>query len=296
MHDREHAVAAIAGKQDDVITREQLLAAGLGRGAIAHRVAARQLHRRHRGVYLVGHAPPSFRALARAAILACGDGAVLSHRSAAQLWKLLPTIDGDIDITVPGRNPGSRPGIAIHRVAQLEPSERVLLDGLAVTSPVRTLLDLAATEPTADVEQALAEARVRRLATDDRLRSLAERAPTRRGAGAIRALLAQEAGPAFTDRGAAQRLLGLLRQTDLPAPETQVRLCGHKVDFLWRQQRLIVEVDGHQFHGHRGAFERDRRQGQRLIAAGFRVVRITWRQLVDEPLAVIARIAQALAV
>lgn len=147
MQRSERLIGQIAARQDDVVSRAQLLEVGIARGEIDGRIARAQLRRRHRGVYLTGHAPPSTRTLARAALLACGEDAVISHGTAAGLWGLVAP-PAEAEITVTGRNPGAKPGIRIHRVTTLHPSEvRVLHHGLRVTSPARTICDLAATSP-----------------------------------------------------------------------------------------------------------------------------------------------------
>ena len=166
------------------------------------------------------------------------------------------------------------------------------LNGIPLTLPARTLLDLAATETQRDLERALSEARVLKLVSDKQLLHAIERTPSRKGTKALRVLL--DHGPAITRSEAERRLLKLIRDANLPQPLTNVRLHGHTVDFCWPQNRLIVEFDGFAFHGHRRAFERDRKRDRTLVAAGYRVIRITWRQLTDESLAVIASVAQAL--
>jgi very-short-patch-repair endonuclease len=121
-----------------------------------------------------------------------------------------------------------------------------------------------------------------------------DRVPHRKGTAAVRALLTAEHDPAFTRRALERRMLALIRQAQLPPPKTNVKLKGFEVDFFWPEHGLVVETDGGQFHNHPRAFETDRRRDQILIAAGFRVMRITWRQLRDEPLAVVARLTAAL--
>lgn len=148
----EREVARIGRRQDNVVTREQLLGAGLTRGAIAHRIHAGRLQRLHRSVFLIGPAPPTPMARARAAALACGEGAVVSHRAAAELYALLPKAAGDVDVTVVARNPGGHPGIRLHRVGGLAPGDAVTMRGMAITSVARTICDLAATEPRREVE------------------------------------------------------------------------------------------------------------------------------------------------
>ncbi len=147
----ERAIAAVAGRQDNVVTLEQLIEAGLGRGAITHRLQARIIRRIHRTVYLMGAAPPTPVARARAAVLAVGDGAVLSHRSAAELFALLPEAGGDVDVTIIGRNPGVHPGIRVHRPRALAPVDVTTVRRMSVTSVARTICDVAATESRDDV-------------------------------------------------------------------------------------------------------------------------------------------------
>jgi very-short-patch-repair endonuclease len=295
MHHAERAIGAIAAVQDNIVTRDQLIGAGVGRGAIGYRARAGVIHRLHRGVYLVGHAPPTQAARARAAVLACGGDSVVSHRSAAELWGLLSEHDGEIDVTVIGRNPGLNPGIRLHRVAEMDPGELTHMRGIPLTSPARTICDLAGAGPSHEAEQALEEGRVRRLVTDRQLHQVIEHAPTRTGSAFIRALLAGENGAGYTRSKAERTMRALVREAELPQPLVNAELHGFLVDFLWPDERLIVEVDGYEFHRDRAAFERDRRRDQILTAAGYRVIRVTWRQLRDEPVAVVARLAQALA-
>jgi very-short-patch-repair endonuclease len=289
----DRAIAGIAARQHGVVTRAQLLAAGLGRGGIAHRLAERRLHRLHRGVFLVGHvvAPPLAREMA--AVLACRAGAVVSHFAAASMWSL-PFAPADvIDVTVAGRNPGTRPGLRIHVVARLGPRDMRVHERVPVTAPARTLLDLAALVPLRDLERALNEARIRRLVRSRQLLDVLERSPGRRGAGALRGLLDNK--PALTRSEAEARLLALLRAAGLPPDGVNVRVERYEVDFLWRAAGVIVEVDGYAYHSTRAAFERDRIRDAELQAAGYQVMRVTWRQLIETSEAVVALIAQVLA-
>jgi very-short-patch-repair endonuclease len=287
----ERAIAAVAGRQDNVITLEQLLEAGLRRGAIAHRVQAQTMQRMHRTVYLMGAAPPTAVARARAAVMAVGGDAVLSHRSAAELHTLLPETGEEVDVTVVGRNPGVHPGVRIHRPRSLAQVDVVTGHRMPVTSIARTICDLAATESPEHVMHAFQEALYRRAVTPRALAAVLAREPRRKGAPVIQRLIDD---PRMTRSERERRLLRLIDQAQLPRPVTNVKLHGHLVDVLWPAERLIVEFDGWGAHGHRLAFERDRKRDQVLLAAGYRVLRITDRQLLGEPVAVVARIAQAL--
>jgi very-short-patch-repair endonuclease len=291
MHGVERAIARIAGRQDNVIRRDQLLKAGLGRGQIARRVAAGRMQRLYRSVYLIGPAPPTPMARARAAVGACGPGAVLSHRSAAELFGLLPTTDGDVHVTVPGRNPGVEPGIRLHRPRALARQYVTSVRGIPVTTVARTIADLAATESPRDVEHAFQEALYRRVVTPGAVAGVLDTEPRRKGAPVIRALLDN---PTMTRSERERALLRLVAQAQLPKPLTNVRLHGYLVDAYWPEQRLVLEFDGWQAHGHRHAFERDRKRDQVMLANGLRAMRVTDRHLVHEPVALVVRIAQAL--
>jgi very-short-patch-repair endonuclease len=295
MHAADASIAAIAGRQDNVISRAQLTALGIGRGTIARQLERGRWQRLHRNVYLIGPAPPKLRARAWAAVLTCGEGSVLSHRTAAALYGLTP-VGGDVHVTVPGRNPGTRTGVEIHRVTTLSDDQIVVRDRLTLTSPARTVCDVAGTEPLSDAERILAEARVQRLVTTGALARVIERTPTLKGSSVMRALLRATDESGYTRSEAERRMRRLVDAAGLDQPLVNAPLLGYVVDFLWSAQRLVVEVDGYRFHGHREKFESDRRRDQRLVAAGYRVIRVTWIQLRDEPMAVIASIAQALAV
>jgi len=239
----------------------------------------------------VGHAALTPRAERLAAVLACGEGAVLSHRSAAVEWGMLLEDAVDvIDVTVPHRR--VRPGIRTHR-AELRPDDLRVRYGVPLTAPARTLLDIAPALDPRDLVRALERARIDGLLTPEDLDALARRAAGRRGARALRALLSD--GPAFTRSEAERALLAPVRRAGLPMPRTNVRVAGHEVDAFWPAERLVVEVDGYRFHGGRAAFERDRRRDADLQAAGHRAIRVTWEALRCRPEGVVARLAGALA-
>jgi len=264
----ERRVAAVAARQRGLITQRQLRDAGVSTSAISRRTAAGRLHLLHRGVYLVGHpvAPPLARELA--ALLACGPTAALSHRTAATLWRILPAQEATIDVTAPDRRCRPRPGLRPHAGTLDEVTVR---HGLRLTSPARTLRDLTRVLDSATLERARNEAQVLNLIPRD------------------------PAAPDVSRSEAERRLLDLLRRAALRPTATNTKVAGSEVDILFADQRLVIEMDGYAFHRTRAAFERDRRRDADLAAAGYRVVRITWRQLRTEPEAVVARLAAALA-
>jgi very-short-patch-repair endonuclease len=292
---KDRLIGDLAGRQYGVVSRSQLLSMGIGTGAITTRVRKHYLHRLHRGVYAVGHMALVPLAREMAAVLACGRGAAISHRSAAVVWHLLAsTEDAEIDVTVPARGRGSRSGLRIHRSRQLSPQDIRHLRGLPVTAPWRTLVDLADTGSDRELERATHEALTRRLVNARRLLADLNRYRGRRGIGRLRKLLEDDESPTITRSEAEERFLALVRVAGLPAPEVNVPLRGHEVDFLWRDQGLVVEVDGFQFHSTRAAFERDRQRDAELQAAGLRVLRLTWRQVVHSPYATLTNLVRAL--
>jgi very-short-patch-repair endonuclease/predicted transcriptional regulator of viral defense system len=291
---RDRALGYVADAQHGVVHRTQLQAAGLGRGAIEHRLAKGSLYQIHPGVYAVGHRVLQPLARELAALLYIGSGSLVSHGSAAGLWGLTQRFTDEVDVTVAGRHAASRPGVRIYRVGSLDPRDVRLRWSIPVTAPARTMIDFAAHAPEPEFRRALSEAHVQGLLTDRTLADAMERVPGRTGIARLKATLNDESGRAPTRSEAERLLLRLIEDAQLPLPAVNVLLEGCEVDFLWRMEKLVVEVDGHGFHGHRAAFEHDRRRDQRLVAAGYRVIRVTWRQLVGEPLAVITRIAQAL--
>ena len=194
-------------------------------------------------------------------------------------------------MTLPGRNARNRRGIRIHRVRDLYPTDITSRRNLQVTSPARTLLDLATRLTPRELARATEEAQVQRRVTPHSLNEQFKRYPKHRGTAALRKAIPTH--PALTRSEAEYRLLKLIRAARLPEPRTNVKVCGHEVDFLWPEQRLIVEVDGFAFHSSRAAFERDRVRDAELTAAGYRVVRVTWQRLVNAPEAVIATLAAA---
>ena len=287
--DVERAVAALAARQAGVVSRRQLLGLGLSPRAIARRLAGGRLHALHRGVYAVGHIAVTWEGRARAALLAAGAGAALSHCSAAVDWRMLPDGGGPQEVTVLGRTPRHRPGIVVHTARTLEVRDH---RGLPVTAPARTLLDLAAHVPRDTLARALAEAQVLGLATPADMRRAIRQTPNHRGARALAGML-DTTEPTRTKLE--RVLLDLLHRAGLPSPLVNAKAGPYEVDALWPAERMIVETDGWAAHGHRGAFERDRARDADLQSRGYTVLRFTWRQIADEPLLVAARIAQVLA-
>jgi very-short-patch-repair endonuclease/predicted transcriptional regulator of viral defense system len=289
------AIARLARRQHGIVTRTQLLALGVGAEAIKRRVRAGRLRVVYRGTYLVGPImPPLAREMA--AVLACGEGAVLSHRSAAAFWRLLPYLaQYPVHVTVPIRALAQRTGIRIHRVQELPPDEITRPNGIPITTPARTILDIAAEVTVAELEQAIATAERNHRTNRRQLLLLLARYPGRRGSRSLRALLDRGTKPALTRSKPERRLLELLRKAGLPAPEVNYKTERYELDLYWPEQRFAVEIDSLWTHGSESSFESDRRRDAELAADGIQVMRITDVGIADEPERQVALIAQALA-
>jgi very-short-patch-repair endonuclease len=257
--------ARLATRQDGAVGRAQLVALGYSPDEIKHELGCRRLLRVHQGVYAVGLGALSDRGRMVAALMAAGPRAVLSHETAAYLWKLIPSLPPFIDVTLTGRVPRRRHGLHVHQAKRLDTT---IHQGLPTTTPLQTLAQL----PPGERDRARADALVLGLIP--------------RGAD-------DDAEPTRSELERA--LLTALGRARLPRPVVNDRVLGHEVDFHWPDERLVVETDGWRAHGHRRAFERDRARDATLQAHGYTVVRFTWRQVVHETLLVTVRIAQLLA-
>jgi very-short-patch-repair endonuclease len=244
-----------------MVTRPQLLNAGVGRNTIDRWIAAGRLIVMHRGVFAIGHVPPSPHARLMAAVLACGPGAVLSHRTAAHQWGLIRYF-GPVEITAPTKR--ARPGITVHR-SPLTDAEVTHQYGIPTTTAVRTLTDLAGILSPATLTRAVNDARLSHVLNVQDLPPKLRRGQTQRPTRS-----------AFEDA-----FVTFCHRHRLPQPEINAFVAGYEVDALWRAQRLVVELDGYEFH--EDAFETDRAKDADLVEAGHRVVRVTWERLTETP-------------
>jgi very-short-patch-repair endonuclease/predicted transcriptional regulator of viral defense system len=274
----ERAIGALAERQHGVVTRAQLSELGLGAGAIDHRVRLGRLRAVHRGVYRIG--PLSSDGRRMAAVLACGRDAVLSHLSAAALWGIRQS--DRIEVTTRASHRGPK-HIRVHR-SPLRDDERTTHRGIPTTTVPRTLLDLSAVVHPDALRSALRQAEQLRLTDPLSLIDLVERYPRRQGLAAIRALLKEASIGARVIRSELEeRFQAFLLRAGLPLPQTNQFVEGFEVDCVWPDQGLIVELDGRAVHDTFHAFEQDRSRDRVLAAAGWRVIRVTWRQLHEEP-------------
>jgi predicted transcriptional regulator of viral defense system len=274
------AIAALAERQHGVVTRRQLAAFGLSADAIDRRLRAKRLLPLYRAVYAVGHRPATKEMRWMAAVLTGGARAVLSHWAAAAHWGLRAPRGSAVDVTTP-RSQRPKPGIRFHR-SNLPADETTVHDGIPITTVPRTIFDLAADSDQRQVERAINEAEVNRLWDELSLHDLLHRYPGRSGTRTARAaLLKRNEGATYTKSDLEELFLAFAEKWGLPRPETNVYVEGLEVDCVWREQRVVIEVDSWEFHRTRAAFERDREKSRILQAAGWRCVAVTHRQLED---------------
>jgi len=261
---------------------------------VDHRLRVGRFRPLHRGVYRVGPVTGP-RAREMAAVLACGESAAVSHRSAAVLWGMIPggRVEA-VEVIVARGRAGRRPGIRVRHVHTITREEVTVRDHVPITTAARTLYDLAGVASHRELERAVAEALALRLVDRARILALLDHHAARPGASRLRRLLDGDTPPR-TRSEAEERFLALVRKACLRDPDANAEVAGYEVDFLWRAERLVVEVDGVAFHSSNRRFEGDRRRDAVLIGAGLRVMRVTWHQIVKEPEALLVRLAQALA-
>jgi very-short-patch-repair endonuclease len=288
-------VSVLAGRQHGLITAAQLRAEGLTPSSITRRLERGRLHLVHRGIYSVGHRPLTPEARLHAGVLAVGPDAVLSHVSAAVLWGLMG-VDLDsrrIDVTTT-RRVGHRRGIRLHVTRRLPSEDVARRRNIPVTGPARTLADIAGVVAPGALRRAVREAEVQRLISLDDVR--AQLRPGRRGAARLRALV--DGGSAPTRSELEDRTLDLLVRHGFPRPRINatVRANGqaYEVDFLFADQRLILEADGDRYHGTQLARERDAARQADLETAGYRVIRLSWRQVTAETPRTVSRLRRVL--
>lgn len=290
-------IAAIAERQRGRVTRRQLLAAGMSKGAVGRMISRGLLHPEHAGVYAVAYRAPVPFGRETAALLACGDRACLSHISAAAVWGILEPEGGPVAVTIVASNSGRRrSGIEVHHSRDLVARDLSIHEGLPLTSTARTLLDLAGRLDTRSLERVLDEAlMVRKSVTRSQVLDILGRANGHAGASMLRAFMARRSNSKITHSQAERKCLELIRKARLPEPQTQVNLAGYKVDLLWPDHRVVFEIDGYTFHTGRYAFDRDRRKDAALKAAGYDPNRLSRDQVMFEPYFAVAAIAAALA-
>jgi putative AbiEi antitoxin of type IV toxin-antitoxin system/transcriptional regulator with AbiEi antitoxin domain of type IV toxin-antitoxin system/uncharacterized protein DUF559 len=286
----EAGLASLARRQRGYLTRQQLLDLGLGSEAIRYRVKAGRLIAVHTGVYAVGHVPISPPDRAYAAVLACGPDAVLSHGSAASLWGVDKRWRTPFEVTVPSAR--RRSGIRIHRNS-LHRRDIRRHDGIRVTSPARTVLDISPRLRDKALVRAVNDLRIARYLQPQDLQELVDRTPTHQGAPRIRNLIDPKRSPTRSELEDAFQ--DLTTRFGLPPALINARVAGYEVDVLFPEEKVIVELDGYEFHATREAFETDRERDATMLEHGHQTVRITWDRMTNRREREAARLNRILA-
>jgi very-short-patch-repair endonuclease len=290
---RESLLRGLAARQHGVASVAQLQAIGFSHDAIERRTLSRRFRRVYRGVYAVGPVALTRPGRELAAVLACGEGAALSHQSAGRAWLMMERPSREIHVTCArSRPPG--PGIVVHR-SPLGQGDRVILGGLPVTTAGRTLVDLADVLTAAKLADVVNEAEVQRRFDLRELEAARARAPGRRGRRKLDRVLDAWTPPPFTRTEAERLFLALCKRHGLPPPRVNTWLGEQEVDFYWETEGVVVEVDGGATHMTRRAFEEDRRRDRRLAVMGIQVLRVTWYDLHRRQGEVAAQLHQVLA-
>jgi very-short-patch-repair endonuclease len=280
---------ALTRAQHGLVTRAQLASLGFTEAAIKHRIATGRLHRVARGVYVVGRAEVSRRGEWMAAILACGPGAVLSHDGAAALWEIRKDRARVIEVSVRATVRRS-PGVRVHRRSALAQADISCRDGIPVTSPACTLIDLAPRLGERAWETAVNEADKLDLIHPDELRDRLAALAGRPGVAHARRMLDRRAFR-LTRSELERRFLALVRGAGLPLPQTGAIVAGFEVDFFWAELGLVVETDGLRYHRTPSEQARDRLRDQAHAAAGLTPLRFTHAQVRYQPERVISTLA-----
>jgi very-short-patch-repair endonuclease len=288
----ERELARIAGAAHGVVTRGALRAAGVTAAEIDRRLRSGALLREHRCVYRVGHRAPNREARYLAAVLACGDGAVLSGLAAAHLLGIFGGAAPPPEVTAPTER--RVPGVATrHARCGLRPGDMATVRGIPVTSPARTLVDLARLLDGETLARACHEAGIRYGTTPRQVEAVLARRPTSPGARSLRRILRGD--ERVTLSVLERRFLDRLVVADLPLPQTNRLAGGRRVDCRWPDQRLTVELDGYRYHASRHAWELDRRREREARARGDEFRRYTYGDVVEDPRHMLAELRALLA-
>lgn len=286
----EARIGQIASRAHGVVTRKELLAVGVTRREIQHRLRTRALLREHPGVYRAGHGAPSTEARYMAAVKACGDGAMLSGLAAAHLLGLVRGAPPEPEVTALREK--RIEGVRTTRCRSFDPRDRIAWRSIAVTSVARTLVDLAAVLSSETLGRACHEAGIRHKTTPADVEDVLSRRPTSPGAAKLRRLLRGDEKITLSRLEA--RFLELLGGAGLPLPVTNRPAGGRRVDCRWPKQRLTVELDSYTYHSSRHAWEADRSRERQAYARGDAFRRYTWQDVFERTRPVVRELRELL--
>lgn len=281
----------LARNQHGVVSRDQLLAVGYKRHAIDHRIRTGRLYPLHRGIYAVGRPHVTEHGRWMAGVLACGEGAIISHSSAAALWRMGPEERGVVELSLPSPFQRRRPGLRIHRRPPLKARDLTREYGIPCTTPVQTLIDMSLRLDRAGVERMINEADKYNLTNPPQLRKALDARPGEPGVAKLRQILDRRTFR-LTKEELERRFLPLARKAGLPVPLTGRIVNEFEVDFYWPDLGLVVETDGLRYHRTPAEQARDRLRDQAHTAAGLTQLRFTHEQVRYEPDYVVRILAQ----
>lgn len=291
---RDRAVARIAAGQRTLVTTAQLAECAMGKDAVAHRVKSQRFHPVFHGVYSVGCGELPPLALELAALLAVGNKSFISHQSAAFVWGFVKSPPEEVQVSVVGRCCESRNGIRVHRIHAIDERELRRHEGLWISSPARALLEVAAILPRHGLADAVGEGVGGRLVNRAQIEATLARNRGRRGSARLAEVIGDEDAMTITRSRAEKAFLKLMRESGLPMPQVNERLGRYVPDFMWPEQRLIVELDSYTFHGGPNGFDSDHDKDLVYREAGFDVLRPTRSHVIKEPMRILVLVAQGL--
>lgn len=295
MSARDGRLSRLATKRHRIASIRALRALGFTPARVSQRVAEGRLTQLYRGVYLVGPPPPTERGRWLAAVIACGDGAVLSHRHAAMLLGIRSTSRASVDVSVPRRGRRDHQGITVHTTSPLHPDDITVIDRIPVTSAARTLLDLAEVMTPHQLQRAYEQAETLRVLDFRKLRELVDRSNGRRGLKQLLPLLDYDPTPATEAWSELERLFhDLVRRRGLGPYQRNVVVEGFAVDAYWPGAGLVVELQSYAHHSGRAQFENDHVKRAVLMAAGHDVLPLTYTQVTEAEDTVVATIVTLL--
>jgi len=290
----DEAVSRVARGQRTLITTDQLAACGLGKDAVAHRVRTGRLHLVFHTVYSVGCGELPPLALELAALLACGRPSFIGHRSAAFVWGLVKVAPAEVEVSVVGGACRSREGIRVHRLQAIDRRDVQRHEGLWISTPARALLEIAVVSAHDELVDAVGAGVAGRLVNRGELDAVLARNRGRRGVARLAEVLGEESGVTITRSRAERAFWKLIRDARLPRPEVNQRLGPYVPDFMWREQRLIVELDSYQFHAGPDRWQNDHDKDLYFRESGFDVLRPTRDHVVHQPARVLVSVVRAL--
>jgi very-short-patch-repair endonuclease len=292
-YSRDEAVTRIAAGQRDLVSTEQLSECGLDKDAVARRVRAGWLRLVFRRVYSVGSGELPPLGLEQAALMSCGKGTFVSHRSAAFVWGMRKTPPPLVEVSVLG-GCRSHKGMRVHRIQTIDRKDVRRHEGLWVSTPARAVLEVAAVGTKDELVDVIDAGLALRRFTPGDLKLVLENNRPCRGAARLAAVLADDTAMAISRSRAEKALLRLVRDAGLPMPETIVRFGRFEADFVWREQKVIVELDSATYHSGPGVFQRDREKGLVFQGAGYDLLRPTRHHVVHQGPRVLVLLVKAL--